>query len=187
MVKFKIKYKQKDMYLCLENLNTVIEKCPRIIGSGMNSMGKKVLDPMFNKFNEKDRDNIVVSSKFLKPLVFYMDNNFIRCSETHKYLCCFSLNRLCCGGSPIFLSDQKEAAIYFDTDNLKNILNNKKTGAFWFHRSRVYPRDCYPGKGVVISGGGGLVESGPMICYHNPNVPKCWTISQTHMIEIEIV
>ena len=63
-------------------------------------MGKTVLDSMFNKFKEKD--NIVVSSNLLKPLVFYMNDNFLRCSETNKYLCCFSLNRLCCGGSPIF-------------------------------------------------------------------------------------
>lgn len=182
VVNFKIKYTQKDKHLCLENLNTVIEKHPGIISNGMNSMGKTVLDSMFNKFKEKDKDYIVVSSNLLKPLVFYMDDNFLRCSETNKYLCCFSLNRLCCGGSPIFLSDQKEAAIYFDTDNLKN----EETDALWFHKSRVYPTDQYPGIGAVISGGGSLIESGPMICYHNPNVPQRWTVSQKDHIKIEI-
>tara|TARA_B110001452_G_C15233537_1_gene427145 strand:+ start:2374 stop:2940 length:567 start_codon:yes stop_codon:yes gene_type:complete len=187
MVKFKIKFIQKNMCLCLEQLEKVIELCPRVIGLGMNSMGMRKVDPLFNTIDENDRDNIVVSSKKLKPIIFYLDGNFLRCSNTDKYLCCFSPNRQCGGGSPMFLSDNKNAAIYFDSNNLKNILTNKKENVFWFNKSRVYPRECYPGKGAVIPGGGGLLECGPMICYHNPNIPQRWVISPQHMIKLEIV
>lgn len=137
------------------------------------------LDPLFNSVTEQESNNIVVMSKKLEPIKFYVDDKYFKCSKTNKYLSCFSHNRQCCGGAPLFLSDNKDLALVFKENFVNELLSKEKEKSLLWCWSRCYPRPCYPGDGVIVVAGGNLKENCPVVSYHSPDYPQRWH----HLIE----
>lgn len=187
MKKFLIKYTQNDSYFCLDSVSGgFLERNWEKINKEFH---KHTLNfPQTYNVDKKDCENIIVVSSELKPLTFIIDGDYIRCSETKKYVCSFSHNRSCCGGAPLFLSHNEKCAIQFDRDNIDLNLNDpNKELVLWFNKSLVYPRPGYPGKGAIVPGGGRLSECRPMIAYHGPDVPQRWKIEKKHMMVFQSI
>tara|TARA_Y100000389_G_scaffold158774_1_gene160330 strand:- start:485 stop:1042 length:558 start_codon:yes stop_codon:yes gene_type:complete len=158
--------------LCLGKWELVQEAIPNHVYNEYLTHRKS--DPFFNTVTEQESNNIVVMSEKLEPIRFYLDDTFFRCSKTNKYLSCFTYNRLCCGGSPLFLSDNKDLALVFKNDFINEMLTKKKENSLLWCWSRCYPRSGFPGDGVIVVAGGKLKEYCPVISYHSPNLPQKW-------------
>lgn len=63
--------------------------------------------------SEEDKKKVFVVSNKYEPLTFYFDKPYLKCSKTHKYVCCTQLKLECGGGSYMFLSYSKNCAIEF--------------------------------------------------------------------------
>ena len=193
-VKFMIKYHEKNMHLSLTHY-TNLKDTPGIPNRVWDREfdACRSADPLYNSVSDSDKDNVIVTSNKLEPLVFYMEDNYIKCCKTNKYICCFGKskygNRQCCGGANFFLSHNKELATKFNTELVNDLLSKKKEESLFWCKSRCYPRGGYPGDGVMLgSTGGRLNEEGPVISYHNPNQPQNWRhLIKKNMVRLEIV
>jgi hypothetical protein len=63
--------------------------------------------------SEEDKKRVFVVSNNYEPLTFYFDAPYLKCSKTHKYVCCTQLKIESGGGSYMFLSYSKNCAIEF--------------------------------------------------------------------------
>ena len=108
---------------------------------------------------EEDKQKILVVSDIYKPITFYFDKPYLKCSKTHKYVCCTELKYECGGGSYLFLSYSKNCAIEFSSID---------SGLIHYTKSLVYPGRGLPdyeyrperlkiGCNRVYSGGGHII------------------------------
>lgn len=189
MKSFTIKFTEHDLYLCLLNAyHSSILTSKGHLSKKLKEEFKKgsKKDPMYDNVSTEDKENIICLSSTQKPLSFYMDENYIRCVETNKYISTFENNRIMCGGAPLFLCDDKSLAIQFDLNNLKiNINDSCEEIIFWYDKSRVYPRPGYPNKGIIVCSGGGQEESVPLIAYHSQRVLDPSKLSKGFYIVLE--
>jgi len=149
---FKIKYINPQMYVCGCHIdNILLHKDFWLI----RRKGAK----FFKEISEEDKDNILVTSNELEPLVFYKDGPLIKCVKTQRALSCFTCKNEARGGSMLFLTKNNKGNILFDKELfLGKILK--------YYKSPIYPGFGHKGGGYIHNSMRVPTEKDPIIAYH---------------------
>tara|TARA_B110001450_G_scaffold115712_1_gene109426 strand:+ start:9774 stop:10595 length:822 start_codon:yes stop_codon:yes gene_type:complete len=136
--------------------------------------------------SEEDKKKVFVVSNIYEPLTFYFDEPYLKCSKTHKYVCCTQLKLECGGGSYMFLSYSKNCAIEF---------SNISSGFLSFTKSLVYtgrglpdfmliPANISQPTGCIYKAGNIIVnyniseDTNMMVAYHSTNYKSTYVLTQ---------
>ena len=150
---FKIKYMNpQQMYICACHINNILQHKDLCL-----IRRKKAR--YFDEILEEDKDNIMVTSNELEPLVFYRDGPLIKCADTHRSLSCFTCKNEARGGSMLFLTKNKKANILFDSElHIGKIMK--------YYKSPIYPGFGHKGGGFIYNSRRHPEEKDPVIAYH---------------------
>lgn len=182
MNKFIIEYKNTKHRFCLMNIDDASFNS----GEKLEIIKKhRNYQCHINDNTKENLDTLIVASSELEPLVFYRQDDYLKCSKTNYYVCCLHSKYECCGGSILFLSENIKYAINFGKDNIDNINTNNH---LFFIKSKIYPGWGHPAGLICPRGGGcckhkGSVEKGPIIAYHIEPLSKKWEIEAIPVIE----
>jgi hypothetical protein len=174
--KFIIQFEKNKHNLCLLHIDD-----PRFNNCDFNSIDNIKKYRLCDDINADDLNTLIVCSSELTPIVFYQDNDYLRCIETNKYICALNSKFECRGGSILFLSHNKYYAVVFGSLNIQNI-NEKEY--LYFIKSLGYPGYGHDAGLICPRGKGtdkykvGSTENGPVIAYHIEPVAPLWKMKK---------
>jgi hypothetical protein len=201
---FKLKHTLTDQYVSnidinelYKTTNTGAHKYPSAIGvigeEGIHAKNTRNYCQYFREeVSEEDKLKMLVVSDILEPLTFYFDKPYLKCSKTHKYVCCTELKWECGGGSFLFLSYSKMCAIEFP---------DIKSEFLYYTKSLVYPGRGLPDYALQpdvlehhinceYMGGGHIVVNykiseniNMMAAYHTTNYNPKYSLTQEFMTD----
>ena len=149
---FKIKFINPQMYVCSCHIdNILIHKDFKLI--------RRKANKYFDALSSEDKDNILVTSNELEPLVFYRDGPLIKCAKTHRPLSCLTCKCEARGGSMVFLSKYDKVNIFFNDElHIGKIIK--------YDKSPIYPGFGHKGGGFIHNASREPIEKDPLIAYH---------------------
>ena len=149
---FKIKFLNPQMYVCICHIDNILKHKDFWLN-------RRQAAKFFKELSEEDKDNILVTSTELEPLIFYKDGPLIKCANTHRPLSCLTCKSEARGGSMEFLSKNSKANILFNNElHMGKIMK--------YYKSPIYPGFGHKGGGYIHNSSRVPQEKDPLIAYH---------------------